>query len=143
LADPHEMGYVVRWPLYGGHFNARDYPSNQVVLSDIEAVLRDTLSESLSIDPKSYNVRFHLSVFPPWDRRYHRVAYSWQTLFCLLKDYSAVLVIPDFYERTYVKDLIDILLLKMGFKQICVQQASPSPPPLLISFPSPETLSFP
>ena len=44
-----------------------------------------------------------------------------------LKDYSAVLVIPDFYERTYVKDLIDILLLKMGFKQICVQQASSTP----------------
>jgi len=50
---------------------------------------------------------------------------------CFLKDYSAVLVIPDLYERTYVKDLIDILLLKMGFKQICVQQASPFP----ISFP--------
>ncbi|KAF9650794.1 actin-like ATPase domain-containing protein [Thelephora ganbajun] len=94
LADPHEMGYVVRWPLYGGHFNARDYPSHQVALSDIEVVLRETLSGSLSIDPKSYS------------------------------DYSAVLVIPDFYERTYVKDLIDILLLKMGFKQICVQQES-------------------
>jgi actin-related protein 8 len=40
------------------------------------------------------------------------------------KDYSVVLVIPDFYERTYVKDLIDILLVKMGFKQVCVQQAS-------------------
>ena len=49
-------------------------------------------------------------------------------LLCILKDYSAVLVIPDFYERTYVKDLIDILLLKMGFKQICVQQASSLPP---------------
>jgi len=48
-----------------------------------------------------------------------------------LKDYSAVLVIPDFYERTYVKDLIDILLLKMGFKQICVQQASLSSPPFI------------
>ena len=111
------MGYVVRWPLYGGHVNARDYPSNQLVLSDIEVVLRETLSESLSIDPKSYGVRFHLSFFG--------VAYSWHFI---LKDYSAVLVIPDFYERTYVKDLIDILLLKMGFKQICVQQASLFPP---------------
>lgn len=64
MADPHEMGYVVRWPLYGGHLNARDYPSHQVILSDIEVVLRETLSESLSIDPKSYNVRFH-----PRDRR--------------------------------------------------------------------------
>jgi hypothetical protein len=61
LADPHKLGYVVRWPLYGGHFNARDYPSHQVALSDIEAVLRETLSGSLSIDPKSYDVRFLLS----------------------------------------------------------------------------------
>ena len=77
MADPHEMGYVVRWPLYGGHFNARDYPSHQVVLSDVEAVLRETLSESLSIDPKSYSVRFRLSFSPlAWDRSYHRVADS-------------------------------------------------------------------
>ena len=65
LADPHEMGYVVRWPLYGGHVNTRDYPSHQVVLSDIEAILRDTLSEYLSINQKSYNVRFH-PLFSPW-----------------------------------------------------------------------------
>ena len=77
MADPHEMGYVVRWPLYGGHLNARDYPSHQVALSDIEAILRETLSESLSIDPKSYSVRFRLSSSPlAWDRRYHRVADS-------------------------------------------------------------------
>lgn len=57
MADPHKMGYVVRWPLYGGHFNARGYPSHQVVLSDIEELLRETLSGNLSIDPKSYDVR--------------------------------------------------------------------------------------
>ena len=73
LADPHEMGYVVRWPLYGGHVNARDYPSHQVVLSDIEVILRDSLSESFSIDQKSYNVRVHLSL-SPWG--YRRGTYS-------------------------------------------------------------------
>ena len=120
MSNPRKMGYVVRWPVYGGHVNARDYPSHQVALSDIEAILRDTLSRSLSIDQKSYNVRFHLSL-SPWG--YRCGSYS-RSLLCFLKDYSAVLVIPDIYERTYVKDLIDILLLKMGFKQICVQQAS-------------------
>lgn len=135
------MGYVLRWPLYGGHFNARDYPSHQVVLSDIEVVLRQSLSESLSIDPKSYNVRdFICRSFPLGIERYYLLGLTRDTLLCILKDYSAVLVIPDLYERTYVKDLIDILLLKMGFKQICVQQASPSPPP--ISFPAPETFHF-
>ncbi|KAF9779157.1 actin-like ATPase domain-containing protein [Thelephora terrestris] len=94
LADPHKTGYVVRWPLYGGHFNARGYPSHQLVLSDVEEILRETLNGSLSIDPKSY------------------------------EDYSVVLIIPDIYERTYVKDLIDILLVKMGFKQICESLAT-------------------
>jgi len=60
------------------------------------------------------------------------------SLLCFLKDYSAVLVIPDCYERTYVRDLIDILLLKMGFKQICVQQASLVP----FHLPAPETFHF-
>jgi len=136
LADPHEMGYVVRWPLYGGHVNARDYPSHQVALGDIEAILRDTLSESLSIDQKSYNVSFH-PLFSPWGCKISLRIYSC-SLLCFLKDYSAVLVIPDFYERTYVKDLIDILLLKMGFKQICVQQASLVP----FHLPTPETFHF-
>ena len=130
LADPHEMGYVVRWPLYGGHVNARDYPSHQVVLSDIEVVLRETLSESLSIDQKSYNVRLPRLLH---DGRYYCGTHSWPLL-RFPKDYSAVLVIPDLYERTYVKDLIDILLLKMGFKQICVQQASLTLPPPLSRF---------
>ncbi|EPQ56568.1 actin-like ATPase domain-containing protein [Gloeophyllum trabeum ATCC 11539] len=39
-------------------------------------------------------------------------------------DYSVVLVIPDFYDRAYVRDLVNILLVSMGFKQICVQQES-------------------
>ena len=117
------MGYIVRWPLYGGHFNARDYPSHQVTLSDIEVVLRETLSGSLSIDPKSYDVSFRLL-----DRKYRHGAHSWY-VWLIFKDYSVVLVIPDFYERTYVKDFIDILLVRMGFKQVCVQQASFSPHP--------------
>jgi len=35
-----------------------------------------------------------------------------------------VLVIPDFYERAYVRELINLLLITMGFKQICAQQES-------------------
>ena len=139
MADPHKMGYIVRWPLYGGHFNARDYPSHQVALSDIELVLRETLSGSLSIDPKSYDVRFRLSFFPLGTDNF-AAALTRSIFWCIFKDYSVVLVIPDFYERTYVKDLIDILLVRMGFKQLCVQQASFSPKPL--SFPAPETFSF-
>ncbi|TFK51830.1 actin-related protein [Heliocybe sulcata] len=94
LADPTRMGYVQRWPIYGSQFNTRDYPSQQAILDDIETILRTVLRESLSLPSKSY------------------------------KDYSIVLVIPDFYDRAYVRDLINILLVSMGFKQLCVQQES-------------------
>jgi len=39
-----------------------------------------------------------------------------------VQKYSVVLVIPDFYDRAYVREFVNILLPGMGFKQICVQQ---------------------
>ncbi|KAH9967476.1 actin-related protein [Russula dissimulans] len=36
----------------------------------------------------------------------------------------AVLVIPDYYDRSYVRDMVQLLLVRMGFKQLCVQQES-------------------
>ena len=33
-----------------------------------------------------------------------------------------LLVIPDFYDRFYVEDMVRLLLMTMGFKQLCVQQ---------------------
>ncbi|KAI0923712.1 hypothetical protein AcV5_009185 [Taiwanofungus camphoratus] len=94
LADPASLGYVVRWPVYGGKFNTRDYQSNQSILGDIETILRVNLKEKLEIDASSF------------------------------KDYSVVLVIPDFYDRSYVRDLVRMLLVSMGFKQLCAQQES-------------------
>lgn len=94
LADPAASGYVVRWPFYGGKFNTRDYPSNQMILSDIETILRDILYEKLGIEPRTYN------------------------------EYSVVLVIPDFYDRFYVEHMVRMLLITMGFKQLCAQQES-------------------
>ncbi|KAI0364722.1 actin-like ATPase domain-containing protein [Pilatotrama ljubarskyi] len=93
LADPEQMGYVVRWPIYGGNFNTRDYPSSQVIYSDIETIFREALKEK-GIEAGSY------------------------------KDYSVVLVIPDYYDRMYVEALVKILLVDMGFKQFCAQQES-------------------
>ncbi|KIP07419.1 hypothetical protein PHLGIDRAFT_127629 [Phlebiopsis gigantea 11061_1 CR5-6] len=94
LSDPTELGYVLRWPIYGRSFNTRDYTSNQQVLSDVETILSAVLSEKYDIQPKTY------------------------------KEYSVVLVIPDFYDRNYVQSLVRMLLVTMNFKQLCVQQES-------------------
>jgi hypothetical protein len=38
------------------------------------------------------------------------------------QDYSVLLVIPDFYDRGYVRDLVNLFLVTMGFKQVSAQQ---------------------
>ncbi|KAF8623025.1 hypothetical protein AX15_006537 [Amanita polypyramis BW_CC] len=94
LAEPEKSNYLMRWPVYGTNLNTRDYSSLQENLSDIEILLRKTLEENINIRPSEY------------------------------KNYSIVLVIPDFYERAYVKELVNLLLVTMGFKQLCAQQES-------------------
>ncbi|KAJ6518873.1 hypothetical protein C8R45DRAFT_949593 [Mycena sanguinolenta] len=95
LANPQESGYAVRWPIRGSNFNTRDYgPSVQSILADVETVIRHTLQQKLGVQPRDY------------------------------KDYSVVLVVPDLYDRSYVREFVNLLLVTMGFKQLCAQQES-------------------
>ncbi|KAH8093819.1 actin-like ATPase domain-containing protein [Cristinia sonorae] len=94
LSDPQDLHYAVRWPFYAGAFNTRAYTSNQLIASDVEALFRAVLREKYGIEGRNYH------------------------------EYSVVLVIPDFYDRFYVETLATILLVRMGFKQLCAQQES-------------------
>ncbi|KAJ6591498.1 hypothetical protein DFH09DRAFT_1259152 [Mycena vulgaris] len=95
LANPQESGYAVRWPIRGSNFNTRDYGvSAQAMLADVETVIQHTLRDRLGVNPSDY------------------------------KDYSVVLVIPDLYDRSYVREFVNLLLVTMGFKQLCAQQES-------------------
>ncbi len=35
-----------------------------------------------------------------------------------------MLVIPDLWDRFYVHELVNLLMVNMGFKQVCVQQVT-------------------
>ncbi|KAG6329925.1 hypothetical protein ID866_9164, partial [Astraeus odoratus] len=94
ISDAQQLNYTIRWPIHGPNFNTRDYPSVQMVFDDIEAIISTTLHEKYKMTRHDF------------------------------KEYSIVLVIPDFYDRAYVREFINILLFSMGFKQICVQQES-------------------
>ncbi|KIJ55715.1 hypothetical protein M422DRAFT_151102 [Sphaerobolus stellatus SS14] len=96
MADPHKIGYTVRWPFHGGRFNFADYGNlgQQALLNDIETIWRMMLRDMLKIKPETF------------------------------KDYSVILIIPDLFERSYVRELSQILMVQMGFKQLCVQQES-------------------
>lgn len=45
---------------------------------------------------------------------------------CFAQDYSAILIIPDLYDQHYVREMTDMLLRSFGFRQVCLQQVSPS-----------------
>lgn len=62
LSDPQNLKYTIKWPFYGGSFNTRAYSSNQLIVSDVEALLRSILREKYEIDEHSYHVRTHESV---------------------------------------------------------------------------------
>lgn len=55
IADPERMGYVTRWPIYGGNFNTRDYPSMQLIYSDVETIFREALKQK-GIEASAYKV---------------------------------------------------------------------------------------
>lgn len=66
LADPEKQGYIVRWPLMGSKFNARDYPSTAMIIDDIETILETTLESSFSVSRREYKVG---NLFPSCHRR--------------------------------------------------------------------------
>ncbi|KAF8587912.1 actin-like ATPase domain-containing protein [Ramaria rubella] len=96
LADPGKLGYTIRWPFHGSRFNSFDYAREgpQALVNDVEALWKSVLRDMLKIEPETY------------------------------KDFSVVLLVPDLFERSYVRELVNILLVQMGFKQVCVQQES-------------------
>src|SRR5882724_975443 len=51
------------------------------------------------------------------------------------QDYSVLLIIPDLFERRYVRELVQILLVQMGFKQICLQQVRRLSPLFALCYP--------
>ncbi|EAU90511.2 nucleus protein [Coprinopsis cinerea okayama7 len=94
IGNPEAFNYSIRWPFHASTFNLRDYDSLQMLLNDVEALIDHGMQEKLNIPRSEY------------------------------KNYSVVLVIPDFYDKAYVRDLVTVLIKVMGFKQICAQQVS-------------------
>ena len=39
-----------------------------------------------------------------------------------VQDYSAILIIPDLYDQVYVREMTELILGSIGFKQMCMQQ---------------------
>ncbi|KZT50507.1 actin-like ATPase domain-containing protein [Calocera cornea HHB12733] len=94
LQDPAAAGFELHWPFYGTMFNVKDYDDLAILLNDVETLWEEAIKQALNIHRRSF------------------------------KHYSVMLVIPDWYEWHYLRDMVDILLHDMGFESVCIQQES-------------------
>ncbi|KAK6332218.1 actin-like protein arp8, variant 2 [Orbilia javanica] len=94
IADNSIPRYKLFWPLRDGVFNEHDYVSKRRWHEDVTVILRESFARELNIGPGDY------------------------------EGLSAVLVIPDLYDRIYVTEMLDLLLREFRFAQVCLFQES-------------------
>ncbi|XP_064632876.1 actin-related protein 8-like [Lineus longissimus] len=88
--------YNLYWPIRRGRLNLHPGPNGSLtaVLQDLETIWSEAIKNSLDIPLKN------------------------------LKHYRAVVLIPDIYNRLHVKELLNIVLNRMGFSSAIVIQES-------------------
>ncbi|NXW96826.1 ARP8 protein, partial [Larus smithsonianus] len=88
--------YNIHWPIRRGQLNLHTGPGGSLtaVLADLEVIWSQAIQKYLEIPLKD------------------------------LKYYRCILLIPDIYNKQHVKELVNMILMKMGFSGIVVHQES-------------------
>ncbi|XP_024149192.1 actin-related protein 8 isoform X1 [Oryzias melastigma] len=88
--------YNIHWPIVRGQFNIHSGPGGSMtaVLADLEAIWSQIIQKHLEIPLKD------------------------------LKYYRCILLVPTIYNRQHIKEVVNMLLLNMGFSAIIVHQES-------------------
>ncbi|ORE03467.1 actin-like ATPase domain-containing protein [Rhizopus microsporus var. microsporus] len=86
--------YRIFYPWRHGSLNEADYSSLNAVLGDLEAIWANVIQSELEIEKSDF------------------------------KNYNIVLVVPDLFNRSYLCELVTMLLTHMKFKAVIVQQES-------------------
>ncbi|KTG03454.1 hypothetical protein cypCar_00042269 [Cyprinus carpio] len=86
--------YSIHWPICRGHLNIHSRPGGSLTaaLADLETIWSHALQKLLEIPLKD------------------------------LKYYRCILLIPDICNRQHVKEVVNMLLVKMGFSEIAILQ---------------------
>lgn len=92
LSDKILKDFEVHWPFRGIRLNCDDRSELPAVLNDIVDIWTNALEQELEIKRANF------------------------------KNMGAVLVVPDLADRVYIKELVQILMVDMGFKQVAVHQ---------------------
>ncbi|KAM8829431.1 actin-related protein 8 isoform 3-T4 [Synchiropus picturatus] len=88
--------YNIHWPVVRGQLNVHSGPGGSLtaVLADLETIWCHVIQKNLEIPLKD------------------------------LKYYRCILLVPDIYNRQHVKEMVNMLLLNVGFSAIIVHQES-------------------
>ena len=88
--------YNLHWPIRGGRFNLHSSPGGTLtsVLQHLETLWASAIEKHLGILKSEF------------------------------KHYRVVLLIPDLYKRQHVRELVNVLLVRLGFGAAIVQQES-------------------
>ncbi|KAK3177737.1 hypothetical protein Dsin_033216 [Dipteronia sinensis] len=97
IPDNSEPRYRLFWPIQYGVVNEADYNSASVLYNDIQQIIEDAIRTELKLDLKTKK--------------------DWS-------EFSCVIVIPDYYERIYVTNLLQMALAELGFGKVCFIQES-------------------
>ncbi|KAK9453505.1 hypothetical protein V1511DRAFT_81987 [Dipodascopsis uninucleata] len=86
--------YKVMWPIRHGVFNETDYKSRPQLLGDLSLIIEYAISSELNVRKRD------------------------------LPSYSAVLVIPDLYDKTQVTESINMLFRELQFSRVSIIEES-------------------
>lgn len=97
IPDYSKPRYKLYWPIKYGWVNEVDYKSKWAVYDDIRIIIQEALISQLGM-----NIRTRKD----------------------LAQHSCVMIVPDYYERTYITSLLDMALSDFGFSRVCFVQES-------------------
>ncbi|RWQ95522.1 actin-like protein ARP8 [Paecilomyces variotii] len=95
IPDTSNPRYKLFWPIRYGWCNEKDYNSKRLLFLDISLILEDAIKTQLGLTSKK-----------EWPQ------------------YSCVFVIPDLYEKSYVTQILEMLMREFAFARVCFIQES-------------------
>ena len=95
VPDSSNPRYKLYWPIQNGCCNEQDYESKRMLFLDISLILEDAIKNQLGLTSKK-----------DWPQ------------------YSCVFVIPDLYEKSYVTQVLEMLMREFAFARVCFIQES-------------------
>ncbi|KAE8144783.1 hypothetical protein BDV25DRAFT_134362 [Aspergillus avenaceus] len=95
IPDESKPRYKLFWPMKYGWCNEGDYHSKRLLFLDVSLIFEDAIKTQLGLTSKK-----------DWPQ------------------YSCVFVIPDLYEKSYVTQILEMLMREFAFARVCFIQES-------------------